>query len=259
MGYLVMTKPIFGYVLLILLTGSGLLWIINKKTSNYRKGTIILLIALATTAPYLIYTYNLTGKIFYWSTNGGNNFYWMSTPYDREYGSWYPLDNFKIDSIPLSKLIPGGEKSIKLNHQKDFEEIFKYRGVGRDDAYKKIAINNLKSHPLKFVQNSISNIGRIVFNFPYSYKAQTPRTLLRLPFNGFIVVLMLFCMIPTFLNWRKIPFPIRFMLCFAGLYFCGSILGSAESRMFNIIVPILLVWIAFVIQKSVKVKIKFDA
>jgi hypothetical protein len=69
-GYLVLTKIIFGYVLLIMLAGIGLLWLINRNVYNYRKGLIIMLIALATTAPYLIYTYQLTGKIFYWGNSG---------------------------------------------------------------------------------------------------------------------------------------------------------------------------------------------
>ncbi len=243
-GYLTLTKPIFGYVMLFMLFGSGLLWIFNKKVVNYRKGLLILLIALITTTPYLIYTYHLTGKIFYWSSYGGVNLYWMSSPFEGEYG--YPPDTFKIDSIFLS------------NHQKDFEEISKYKGVELDDAYKRIAINNIKSHPFKFAQNCISNIGRILFNYPYPNEVQKPSNLIKLPFNGIIVVLMLFCIIPTFTNWKKIPYSIRFLLIFALLYFCGSILGSAETRMFTIIVPILLLWIAYIIQKTIKFKLRFD-
>lgn len=259
MGYLTLTKPIFGYVLIFMLIGSGLLWTFNRKTVNYKKGLIVLIIGLTTSVPYLIYTYSLTGRLFYWSSLGGNNLYWMSTPYEGEYGDWYPTINFKTDSVSLPNNTPDNQKYINSNHRKDFEEISKYSGVEQDDVYKNIAVNNIKSNPFKFLQNCFSNVGRIIFNFPYSYKSQTPRTLLRLPFNGIILVLMLFCIIPTLLNWRKIPYSIRFMLFFASLYFCGSILGSAETRMFTIIVPILLVWIAFVIQKSVKVKLKFDA
>ena len=65
-----------------MLIGSGFLWIINRKGINYQKGIIILLIAFATIAPYLIYTYHLTGRIYYLGTSGGNNLYWMSTPYE---------------------------------------------------------------------------------------------------------------------------------------------------------------------------------
>jgi 4-amino-4-deoxy-L-arabinose transferase-like glycosyltransferase len=249
-GYLALTKPIFGYVILVMLVFFGILWLRKRSCSNYRKGLIILLIAFTTIIPYLIYSYHLTNRIFYFTSVGGNNLYWMSSPYKGEYGNWiqYPLD-----PLDDNKRIPGSDDIINMHHQKDFDEIFKYKGVEQDDIYKKIVINNIKSHPIKYIENCFSNVGRILFNFPRSYEIQKPGTLLRLPLNGIIVVLMLFCLIPTIVSWRKIIFPIRFLLFFALIYFGGSILGSAETRMFTIIVPILLTWIAFIIQKSVKI------
>lgn len=254
-GYIALTKVIFGYVLAFMLIGSGLLWLINRKVENYRKMLLIFLIALITTIPYLIYTHHITGKIFYWSTLGGMNLYWMSTPYEGEYGSWV---NHTIDPKIKRNTIPGAEYSITLNHQEDLKEILKYKETKRDDIYKKIAIKNIKSHPVKFLENCVSNIGRMLFNFPYSYTLQKNATLLRLPLNGIIVVCMLFCLIPTFINWRKIIFPIRFLLFFVLLYLGGSTLASAETRMFTVIVPILLFWIAYIIQRSMKFKLKFD-
>ncbi|MGC1392166.1 MAG: hypothetical protein WA816_14115 [Bacteroidales bacterium] len=257
-GYLALTKPIFGYVFVFILIAVGVLWIIDRKAIDYKKGLVILCMALTTTAPYLVYTYHLTGKIFYWSSFGGDNLYWMSTPYDGEYGSWYTFNNFKVDSLLLKSKIFEGGQSYNANHINDLQEILKYKGVDLDDAYKKIAIKNIKSHPRKFIKNCISNCGRIVFNFPYSFKLQTPDTLIRLPFNGIIVVLGLFCIIPTLLNWRKIAFSIRFILLFALVYFGGSVLGSAETRMFTLIVPILLLWIAYILNKSVRINVKFS-
>jgi 4-amino-4-deoxy-L-arabinose transferase-like glycosyltransferase len=274
-GFIVLTKIIFGYVLLCLLVGCGLLWLMNRKAINYKRVVFILLIAFTTVSPYLFYTYHLTGRIFYWGTSGGNNLYWMSTPIESEYGSWLQIPAPGSDSVTLKKnnhnaesgglinlknriqYTPEYQDSIKSRHQKDYEEINKYKGVEMDDAYKRIAINNIKSHPIKFIQNCISNIGRILFNYPYSYKLQNPGTLLRFPLNGVIVVLMLFCIIPTFKNWKKIIFSIRFMLFFALLYLGGSIFASAETRMFTVIVPMLLIWIAFVIQKAIKINIEW--
>ena len=255
-GYLVLTKVIFGYVLLFMLTGSGLLWIFNRKSINHRKGVIILLIALATNAPYLVYTYHLTGKMFYWSSFGGNNLYWMTTPFKGEYGDWIYFKGIANDSISSTNQLLSNKKSIISNHKKYFDEINKYKGVAQDDAYKRIAVNNIKSHPLKFVQNCFCNIGRMFFNFPYSCESQSPRTLLRLPFNGILVVLFLYCLCPTFINWRKINYPLRFLLFFALIYFCGSILGSADIRMVTVITPILLFWIAFILNKTMIISMK---
>jgi len=257
-GYLVLTKIIFGYVLVFLLIGCGFLWIINRRTGNYKKRIIILFIAFMITIPYLIYTYSLTGKILYWGTPGGDSLYWMSTPYEDEYGDWYGELNIKLTSKEIASSVPGYLDSLKLHHQKDYEEIFKYEGIQRSDAFERIAINNIKSHPFKYIKNCISNIGRLLFSYPYSYTIQNNKTLLRLPLNGIIVVFSAFCLILTFFNWRKVIFPIRFILFFILLYLGLSTLVSAQIRMFTIIVPMLIFWIAFIFQKSVRINFKFD-
>lgn len=184
----------------------------------------------------------------------------MTTPYEKEYGDWYfgYRTLLRTDSLWPGGLIPGGDESYKLHHKKNMEVIYQLVGVERDDAWKKFAIENIKSHSLKFVQNCISNVGRMLFDFPYSYKVHKPIYLVRFPFNGIIVVMMLFCLIPTLFNWKKVPFSIRLMLVFAMIYFSGSILGSAETRMFTVIVPILLFWIAYILEKSIILKLKFD-
>ncbi len=256
-GYLSLTLASFAYVLLLMLIGMGVLLMISRNSEDIRKGFMMLIIAFITTAPYFSYTYRLTGKLYYFSTNGGSNLYWMTTPYENEYGSWFNYVSFEIKSIEKF-IIPGGEEAIKKNHRKDFEEFFKYKSVEQDDAYKRIAINNIKNHPAKFGRNCVSNIGRILFNMPYSYSAQTDTSLIRLPFNGIIVVLMLFSLIPTYLNWKKIPFSIKFLLLFTLIFLSGNVLGSSETRVFSYIVPVLLIWIAFMLKKSLEIKLKFD-
>ena len=276
LGFIALTKIIFGYVMLCMLIGTALLWLINRHAANYKRGVAIVLIALATVIPYLSYTYYLTGRIFYWGTSGGNNLYWMTSLAENEYGSWFadPVAA-KADSVTVKKEVQnaepgnrftiknrnvdsyGSEDSVRVHHLKNFEEINSYYGVERDDAYKRIVMKNLKSNPGKFIKNCFSNVGRMLFNYPYSYTPQKPGTLVRLPLNGVIVVLMLFCLVPTFRNWRKIIYPVRFLLFIALLYLGGSVFGSAEIRMFTVVVPILLLWIAFIIERSVTIKFKF--
>jgi len=248
-GYLALTKPIFGYVLLAMVIGTALLWLANRKNRAYKKGMSVLIIAFIVTTPYLAYTHHLSGKMFYWSSYGGNNLYWMSSPLEQEYGSWEPSSNLTSDYKKETCIIGYADSIIKY-HQADFLYINQFKGVEQDDAYKRVAINNIQSHPIKFLKNCISNIGRIIFNYPYSYKIQSPNTLFRIPFNGTLILLMLICSIPAIMNWNKINFAFRFMLLFALIYLAGSILGSAETRMFTLVVPVFLVWIAFIISKS---------
>lgn len=254
LGYIALTKYIFGYVILVMLIGNGLLWIIKRKSLNLKKGFFILLTAFITIIPFLIYTFHLTGRVFYLSSNSGDNIYWMTTPYKDEYGSWieYP---FVADD--QKGRIPGSKALITLRHQKDIDRIIKYKTLERDDLLKQMAINNIKSYPVKYLQNCVSNIERMLFNFPFSYKAEKPGTFLRLPFTGIIVVLVVFCFLPTLVNWKKIIFPLKFLLFFTLIYLGGSTLGCAETRMFTLIVPILLLWIAFIIERTVKFNLGF--
>jgi hypothetical protein len=85
---------------------------------------------------------------------------------------------------------------IKNNHSEAIQEISKYKGIERDDVLKRMAVENIKTYPGKFIQNCFSNLGRIFFNYPYSYTLQRPGTLLRLPMNGIILILMLYSLIP---------------------------------------------------------------
>jgi len=271
MGCMALTKVIFGYIIVFIMIGSVLFWVISRRSPNFKRVAFITLIGLATTLPYLVYTYQLTGKFFYWSTSGGNNLYWMSSPFPGEYGDWLPaplsdsietkstgkLETGGILSIKnKTEFTPGMEDSIKSHHGKDFEYINRYKGVEQDDAFKNIAINNIKTHPGKYVMNWFSNVGRMLFNYPYSYTYQKPTTLMRIPLNGIIVVFIIFCMFPTMVNWRKIPFAMRLTLLFTLVYLGVSTLASAETRMLTVVVPMLLLWIAFVITKSITIKLK---
>ncbi|MFZ4704721.1 MAG: ArnT family glycosyltransferase [Bacteroidales bacterium] len=256
LGYIVLTKMIFGYVLLIMTAGSGLLWIFNRNSLNYRKGIIILLVALLTTVPYLLYTYHLTGKIFCWGT-GNSSLYWMSTPFEGEYGDW--KGNLKLNpSINGNYNIQGSDSILRAHHKADFEEIYKYKGIEREDVYKRLAIRNIISHPIRYAENVIYNIGRLVFHFPFSQAIQRPIILLILPLNGILLTLILYSLIPTIVNWREIPMSVRFLLILVILYLGGSVLLSAYVRMFTVIVPILLLWIAFVLQNTLLIKLKYD-
>lgn len=255
-GYIVLTKMIFGYVLMFMLAWCFLLWIINKKNINYRKGLNISVIALMTTAPYLFYTHNLTGRLFYWGM-GSDSMFWMTTPYDGEYGDW----NVGLSKNPVEAAnynILGADSVLRAHHKEDFKEFNKYKGIDRDDAFNRLAFSNIKTHPLKYAQNIVYNMGRLVFHYPFSQAIQKPRTLLVLPINGILLTLMIFSLVLTILNWRTIPMPLKFLLLITFLYLGASTLATALVRMFTIIVPILLIWIAYILQNTMKINLKFD-
>lgn len=256
-GYMALVKPIFGYVLLTLMICTVALWLFNRKVDSYRNTIVILVIALTTTMPYLAHTYKVTGKLFYWSTLGGNNLYWATETDPYEYGSWFPDPGLTVDPNEKATHLVNFQEQVKLKHEKDFEEIYKYHGVQQDEVYRKLAINNIKSHPDKYLINCISNLGRILFNLPYSYKLQSPLTLIRFPFNGILVVLMLFTLVSSFRKWRRIEYSLRFALMLSAIYLGGSLLGCAETRMFTVIVPVILLWVSYNFERNFKINFKF--
>jgi 4-amino-4-deoxy-L-arabinose transferase-like glycosyltransferase len=82
LGYLVLTKVIFGYVITLGLIVC-LVMLLMKRTAFRKVSVKILIVAFAVTVPYLVYTCYITGKIFYWGNSGGMSLYCMSTPYDN--------------------------------------------------------------------------------------------------------------------------------------------------------------------------------
>jgi hypothetical protein len=256
LGYIVLTKMIFGHILVFMLIGSALFWIFSKNKLHFRKMFIISSIALLMAIPYLIYTYSLTGRLFYWGF-GNDTLYCMSTPYEGEYGDYKRgLGINKIEDGNYN--IQGADSILKAHHQAEYDIINKYTGIERDDVYKKIAIQNIKEHPLKFIENIVYNVGRLIFHYPFSHAVQRPKILLVFPINGAILTLMIFSLIPTFINWRKIPAYLQFLLILTLLYLGASAIVTAYVRMFTIIVPILLFWIAFIVQNTLKFSLKFD-
>jgi hypothetical protein len=272
LAFLILTKLIFGYVLLLFLASMLLLWMFNRRNLTHRLALQVLIVAFLMVLPYLFYTQSLSGRHFYWGTSAGLNLYPMSSPYADEYGSYLPGPTDTRNEEVVSLTNTGREKasgggmnlinrtvyvssymdSINRRHQVDYDTFRHYTGVALDDAYKRKAIENIGNHPVKFIKNCFSNLGRIFFNFPYSYMPQKPSTLARLPMSGTLFLLMLLAVYPTLMNWRRIPFAIRFLLLFALVYFGGSIPGSAETRMLTTVVPLLLPWLAFVLGRTIK-------
>ncbi len=254
-GYLVLVKIIFSNVLLALLLATGILWIFNRKKPLFRNAFIIPVVALLINIPYLFYTWNLTGKKLYWRNSGGMSLYWMSTPFEKEYGEWHNATISLYDrNETADSTIMFNEKKLQDNHRADYAEIYALPAIEQDDAFKKKAIANIKAHPVKFVKNIIANGGRLVFDYPYSYTYQTYTSLLRVSINGILLTLMLLSAFLTLLNWRKIPFSVRFVLMAMLLYLGGSLLVSVYARMFYIILPWMLLWVGFVLDKTVSIR-----
>lgn len=249
LGFLVLAKAAFGYVLLFLILVTAIWYLASRKKEKAGKMAILLLAAFILNLPYLGYTYHLTGRPFYWANSGGMSLYWMSTPYENEYGDW--------QSYLFSEGFKGrNTEAIRNNHEADYAEIFRLKGVERDDLFRKKAIENIRKHPKKYLVNCVANINRLLFGFPNSYQYENLKFLRMLP-NIFILSLIAYSLVVTLLNLRHIPAEILFLVLLVFVYLGLSTLVSAYPRMFLVVVPVLLLWIAYVAGRTISLKLFF--
>ena len=243
LGYLALTKIFFGYVIL-----SGLLlflsWYFWKKRNALKKTALVYTFAIFFCLPYLLYTYTLTGKIFYWGNSGGLSLYWMSTPYQNELGDWLDTKEGPIKPQSFEK------------HLKFFNKLETLSSIQKDDELKKQAINNIIHNPGKYFKNWMANVGRLFFSYPYSYVSQELSTYLYMIPNMFLVVFCVLCIYPGYIGRKLIPYEIYVLLIFGCISFIGSSLVSAYSRQFTLLVPIFTLWIIFILTQIVKVEIR---
>lgn len=243
-GFLVLTKIIFGYVLLLLFSGSLFLFFF-KQTLLVRKLLFSLIFALLVNVPYLIYTHSLTGKLFYWGNSGGENLYWMTTPYAGEYGEWHGLEILDQKNA---------NTSLVKNHIHELKEIWKFQGVERDDYYKAVAISNIKNYPIKYLRNCLANVSRLLFDTPLYFASPTDLFLLRILPSCFLLPFILVSMLVILFNFNVTPLELRILFLITLLYFTLAVLVSAYNRHFYILIPTFLMFIAYVYESFLGVR-----
>jgi hypothetical protein len=240
LAYLALTKIIFGYVISVGIF-VFIIYFLLKKSKKARIAALIFILALSFCIPYLIYTYSLTGRVFYW-VDGGGVLYWMSSPYEGEYGDWH---SYRLAKSPQQK----------KKHYDFFDRISRLNPVERNDAIIKEAIKNIKKHPKKYFTNWLANIGRILFSYPYSFAPQSLKTYFTIIPNMFIVVFSVLCSYITMVNRRKIHQEIFLLLIFISIYLFGSSLVSAARRMFFLALPVIGLWLAYILDNFVQIKL----
>jgi hypothetical protein len=235
LGYLALTKIFFGYVILTGLLLFSILYIQQRKKS-IKRTLLFYLIALILCMPYLSYTYSLTGKIFYWGNSGGLSLYLMSSPYEEEFGDW-------------------AERNAD-HHRKVYSKLEGLSNIERDDAFKKLAVKNISQHPVKYIKNWAANIGRLWFNYPFSYTNQKLSNYFYILPNMFILVLWILCVYPTFRGRELIPYEIYVLMLFTLISFGGMSPLDGENRYLWPLIPLFILWISFVLCRILKIEIR---
>tara|TARA_B100000401_G_scaffold433669_1_gene372622 strand:- start:434 stop:1714 length:1281 start_codon:yes stop_codon:yes gene_type:complete len=244
-GALSLERPIFFYVTLFFLIITFFMYLKNKK---YLILFFSLILSISITVPYQIFTFRTTGKLLFMSNISGETLYWMSSPFQREYGDW---NNENFDANCQSQFQRGincNSIFFEENHGKFFNSIKDLNMIEKNDLLLKKGIENIKNYPLKYARNIISNVSRLFFNFPGSYVFQSDKTILRIIPNSIILNLMIFSFFSTIINIKKIPKEMIFCISFTLFYLFLSSLITAYARMLVVAVPYILIWCAYSIK-----------
>ncbi len=239
LAYLMLTKIFFAYAVPVWAVSCLVLKRVRSGRCRAAPAAIAVA-ALMLCTPYLWYTYTLTGKPYYWGNSGGLSLYWMSTPHSGEFGEWHPPD---LRHAP----------ALIVNHSDFFATLSDLSHVEQDERLKKRAVANIRENPQKFAINWVANLGRLLFSYPFSYRLQTPLTYLIMLPNMLLFAAMVCCIYPTLRKWNSIAPDLRFLLIFALASFLGTSLLSAYERQFRPLVPIVLLWINYIIARVIRI------
>lgn len=261
LAYVALTKVIFGYVLLVFLILSVIIYLLFKQ-KVFQKNTMIAGLALLFCLPYLAYTYKETGKLFYWGNSGGELLYWTASPHQTDLGEWHTggpgMNDFFAQRYHLSGIDPDLVYEVneliteRIYHDhKTFKE--KLNGLGAysaDALYKQEALKNIKANPVNFIKNWNMNIGRITLGYPHALYAKPPfssfMSLLNIIKSSFLVIFFISSLFFSLTILKKIPPVYWSILLFGMIYFGGVSLLAAQSQRFLIpILPILFIWMGY--------------
>jgi 4-amino-4-deoxy-L-arabinose transferase-like glycosyltransferase len=241
-GFLVLTKVIFSYFLILLLFILMVFYLFRLNRKLMGQLIYVWIIAFSITLPYQLYTYHLTGKIYYFANSGGSSLYFMTSPYLGEFGEWN--NTTFTANCGFSAEVPCNAEKFKKNHSSFFEYLKKLDPISADEEFKKRSLQNIIAHPVKYLKNYINNFSRMLFNIPNSYFYQREQTILRIIPNSFIFVFMVLGIIYSLIKYQRLPNSVLIIIIFVLSYLSIQLLVSSYPRHFNVIVPLILIWLA---------------
>lgn len=238
-GFLILTKVFFSYVFLVLGVLSVLLFLFYDKKEKFllKLSFYPFIICI----PYLIYTYSLTGKIFYWSDAGGNTLYCMSTPFEGEYGDWFPItvdESSFIENLSKKSFHSFKPNTLKKNHLTFFKSIDSLNGINKDVILKNQALDNIFENKIKFLKNIVYNFGRVSIGYPLTSTYKNPLITISYVFHFSLLLTPL--LISIFLIVYKNNLDFKIILSFFSIFLILTLLLPAGPRFIFPIYPIII-------------------
>ena len=223
---LALTRVAFGWVLTAALVATAVWWA-SSRSPDAARTTRIFAVAVICCTPWLAYTWSQTGRPLVWGNSGSLSLYWMSSPYDGDYGDWHQAD--KVFSDPNLAA-----------HRPFFETLRDLPLAEQNRRLEREALSNIAGDPLKYALNVAANGSRLLFNSPYSFERQSPKALVYALPNSLVfgaVVLALVLLLPRrgTLPREAVPF-LMLGTATVGLH----LLVASYPRMLMPVVPIVI-------------------
>ena len=246
LGWLALTKIVFGPLLWLGLLVSVALAIARRRPL-YRQLSRVFALAVLVTVPYLVYSYGLTGRPFYWGSGGGSTLYWMSNPHPGQLGDWFHQrdvrDNpalasehwrfiSRIGKLEGRALPNAGDKDATARYLADLSS------VEADLAFRKRAWENIRQHPTAYLENWVCNVSRLILDVPYTVRPFTIQSFL-LGLANLLGLLVAVAALRTLTRRRAAELGFAWVLGVLLFSYLGMLsLVSASGRFFVPVAPL---------------------
>lgn len=171
-AFLAMVKVAFGSALAVFLIIMLVVWWRGRSRialAYLKHGAL----AMALCLPYLVYTYQLTGRPFFWSSAMPDNFYWLTTPDPEEWGDWYHQGWVYQNPMLRAHHAYVVDRTTGLARDPNLpwmDQIFNTGTLESGKIYMAEGMRNIREHPLKYARNWCGNIVRLFLDVPVSVR-----------------------------------------------------------------------------------------
>jgi len=225
LGALTMVRLEYGWVLMALLGAALAWWALRRPAPVARRLAAVCALALVLCVPWLAHTHAITGRVAYWGTSAGLSLYWMSPTTPGATGTWH-----RPEAV-------AGETALRA-HRPLFASL-PADPVARDLALRRVAVANVRAHPLAYARNLGANASRLFFLWPMEPPRRAPVVASAVVFNGALALGVMWAGRRLWRRRRTLPPETLAFVLFAALGIGVHVPPSAQPRMLLPLVPVL--------------------
>ena len=234
-------KPVFGYAVTAGGALAAVLWMTRAGglAGFHRWTTGAAALSIALCIPYLAFLHSLTGSYFSWGTTGGEHLYWMSIGGEDVWGSW--VAESRVNDIAF------------LVEEGIAEEVVAAEAMSGHDAqryYVNLAAERVRENPAHLMRNVAANTARVLFNYPYSFRAQSLYTYAYLLPNMVVYLGLALSLLPLLVARRTRHPGLLAVIALAVIYLGGNALVGSTGRQGVVLVGPFLLWMAFQLRQA---------